>query len=92
MNSVGPPNFLSIADEDVRRAFLSGNPSVTELLHTGTKLFKWTASIATSRGISPPWQFLKQRRLANEISVRESPSYRGTLIGWVVTIETMREH
>lgn len=65
MNSGGPPNFLSIADEDVRRAFLSGHPSVTELLHTGTKLFKWTASITTSRGVSPWWQFLKPRRLAN---------------------------
>jgi hypothetical protein len=60
-----PPDFFSIASESDRKAFLRGHPDVVERLPAGTKLFKWTAAITTSRGVSPWWQFLEARRLAN---------------------------
>ena len=59
-----PPDFAAIADEDARRAFLEGHAAVVCWLEPGTKLFKWTKSITTPRGISPWWQFLQSRRLA----------------------------
>ncbi len=65
MSANTPPNFLAIADPTVQRAFLGGHPEVVEQLPSGTKLFKWTASITTKRGVSPWWQFLQARMLAN---------------------------
>ena len=60
-----PPDFASIADADTKRAFLNGHPEVVAWLDPGTKLFKWTQSITTGHGVSPWWQFLMSRRLAN---------------------------
>lgn len=60
-----PPDFTSIADPNTKNAFLFGRPEVVAWLGPGTKLFKWTQSITTPRGISPWWQFLESRRLAN---------------------------
>ena len=58
-----PPGFVAIADADTKNAFLNGHPEVVAWLDRGTKLFKWTQSITTPRGISPWWQFLESRRL-----------------------------
>jgi hypothetical protein len=58
-----PPDFATTADADTKRAFVSGHPEVVAWLGPGTKLFKWTQSITTPRGISPWWQFLESRRL-----------------------------
>jgi hypothetical protein len=43
---------------------LYGYPEVVQRLGPGIKLFKWTQSITTPKGISPWWQFLESRRLA----------------------------
>ena len=59
-----PPDFGTIADADARFAFLNGHPEVVLWLEPGTRLFKWTRSITTSRGVSPWWMFLEARRLA----------------------------
>jgi hypothetical protein len=58
-----PPPFASIADANTRRAFVNGRPEVVEWLVPGTKLFKWTQSITSGRGVSPWWQFLIARTL-----------------------------
>ena len=63
MNSTRPPDFATIADNDTRKAFVTGRPEVVQWLEPGTKLFKWTQSITNPRGISPWWQFLETRRL-----------------------------
>jgi hypothetical protein len=64
MAQTGPPNFDSVADAAVKRAFL-GRPETTEWIQSGTKLYKWTKSIASSKGITPWWLFLEPRVLAN---------------------------
>ncbi|HUA58364.1 MAG TPA: hypothetical protein VML19_06395 [Verrucomicrobiae bacterium] len=77
-----PPPFASIADADTKRAFLNGYPEVTEWLGPGTKLFKWTQSITTRRGISPWWQFLIARTLPNGAvcsGIREMQQYAANL-------------
>jgi hypothetical protein len=65
MNPSKPPDFASVADANTVRAFLHGRPEIVEWLGPGTKLFKWTQSITTSRGVSPWWQFLQSRTLSN---------------------------
>jgi hypothetical protein len=67
MNPPKPPDFASIANADTRTAFLGGHADAVEWVRPGTKLFKWTQSITTSRGVSPWWQFLLARRLANGV-------------------------
>jgi len=64
MTPPNPPAFTSIADANTKRAFLNGRPELVLWLEPGTKLFKWTQSITTARGVSPWWQFLESRRLA----------------------------
>lgn len=58
-----PPNFDAVADAGTKRAFVHGRPEAVEWLTPGTKLFKWTKSVTTARGVSPWWQFLESRRL-----------------------------
>lgn len=73
-----PPSFVDIADVSVKSAFLNGHPEVVQWLSPTTKLFKWTQSIVTSKGISPWWQFLGPRRLAtgaNIPGIRELQTY-----------------
>jgi len=65
MKPTRPPAFDSVAGADIKRAFLNGHPDVVSWLAAGTKLFKWTQSISTPRGISFWWQFLESRTLAN---------------------------
>ena len=82
MNPPRPPDFVTIADNDARNAFLTGRPEVVQWLEHGTKLFKWTKSITNARGISPWWQFLEARRLAtgaNVPGVRELQTYASRL-------------
>jgi len=77
-----PPEFASVADTNTKNAFLGGHPEVVLWLTPGTKLFKWTKSITTPRGISPWWQFLEARRLATGASipgVRELQTYASRL-------------
>lgn len=77
-----PPDFSKIADDNAKRAFLHGHPEVVEWLGAGTKLFKWTQSVTTPKGVSPWWQFLESRRLANGATapgVRELQEYAGRL-------------
>jgi hypothetical protein len=69
MNPLKPPAFAEIADNDAKNAFINGAPEVVRWLPPGTKLFKWTKSIATSRGISPWWQFVEPMRLATGSTV-----------------------
>jgi hypothetical protein len=69
MESQRPPNFADIADPSTKQAFLRGSPEAVLWLTTGTKLFKWTQSITGSRGVSPWWQFLEQRRLPSGADV-----------------------
>lgn len=64
MNPQTPPEFDKIADPGTKNAFLRGHPEEVVWLTPGSKLFKWTRSIVTSRGISPWWQILLSRRLA----------------------------
>ncbi|HLK68941.1 MAG TPA: hypothetical protein VKU19_36165 [Bryobacteraceae bacterium] len=64
MTPPSPPGFTTIADSQTQRAFLGGRPEVVAWLGPGTKLFKWTKTIVSSRGISPWWQFLESRTLA----------------------------
>jgi hypothetical protein len=59
-----PPEFASIADIQTKNAFISGRPESVLWLIPSTKLFKWTDSLVTGRGISPWWMFLETRRLA----------------------------
>ena len=78
MESPKPPEFAKIADAAVKRAFFGGRPEVVQWLTPGSKLFKWTKSIMTSRGVSPWWQFLEGRRLstgANVPGIRELQTY-----------------
>lgn len=78
MASNQPPIFANIASASVKNAFLHGHPEVVQWLSPGTKLFKWTASITTPRGVSPWWQFLEARRLgtgANVPGIRELQIY-----------------
>ena len=56
-----PPDFASIADANAKGAFLRGHPEVVEWLAPGTKLFKWTQSNTTPKGITAWWQFLESR-------------------------------
>jgi hypothetical protein len=82
MSPAQPPAFNTIADDDVRRAFLQGRPEVVAWLEPGTKLFKWTQSITTRNGVSPWWQFLESRRLASGATVpgiRELQGYAARL-------------
>jgi hypothetical protein len=82
MNPPRPPDFVTIADNDTRNAFLTGRPEVVQWLEPDTKLFKWTKSITNPRGISPWWQFLEARRLAtgaNVPGVRELQTYASRL-------------
>jgi hypothetical protein len=65
VNSTHPPDFQRIADPRVKRAFLGPGPESVELLHPGTKLYKWSQSINGKNGISPWWFFLESRTLAN---------------------------
>jgi hypothetical protein len=77
-----PPDFSTIADANTKGAFLGGHPEVVEWLPPGTKLFKWTQSITNQKGISPWWQFLEARRLANGATapgVRELQEYAARL-------------
>ncbi len=82
MNPSRPPEFTRIADPSTQRAFVNGQPEVVEWLNPGTKLFKWTQSITTPRGVSPWWQFLLSRKLAtgHECSgIRELQEYAARL-------------
>jgi hypothetical protein len=82
MDSQRAPDFVTIADNDTRNAFLTGHPEVVQWLGPGTKLFKWTKSITNPRGISPWWQFLEARRLAtgaNVPGVRDLQTYASRL-------------
>lgn len=82
MDPVRPPDFASIADAAAQNAFLGHRPEIVQWLTPGTKLFKWTKSVSTPRGISPWWQFLESRRLAtgaNVPGVRELQTYAGRL-------------
>lgn len=82
MNPSKPPDFAATADAAAKRAFLHGRPDVVAWLDPGTKLFKWTQSIATAKGISPWWQFLLARRLQNGATcpgVREMQEYASRL-------------
>jgi len=77
-----PPEFAQIADAVTKRAFLNGRPEVVLWLTPRTKLFKWTKSIVTPKGISPWWQFLEARRLAtgaNVPGIRELQTYAARL-------------
>jgi len=77
-----PPLFADIADVSVKGAFLSGHPEVVQWLNPRTKLFKWTQSIITPKGISPWWQFLEPRRLAtgtNIPGIRDLQTYAARL-------------
>jgi hypothetical protein len=69
MKPLKPPAFVEIADDDAQSAFISGYPEVVRWLHPGTKLFKWTKSIATSRGVSPWWQFVEPLRLGTGAAI-----------------------
>jgi hypothetical protein len=77
-----PPDFASIADANTKGAFLRGHPEVVEWLGPGTKLFKWTQSITTPKGITAWWQFLESRRLATGATapgIRELQEYASRL-------------
>jgi hypothetical protein len=77
-----PPDFATIADPQTATAFLFGRPDVVEWLAPGTKLFKWTQSIATPGGVSPWWQFLEARQLSNGVrcpGLRELQEYAARL-------------
>jgi len=77
-----PPDFAAIANSETQSAFVGGHPETVEWLDPGTKLFKWTQSIATPRGISPWWQFLESRRLSHSAicpGVRELQEYAARL-------------
>jgi hypothetical protein len=60
-----PPAFDAIAGDETKAAFISRRPELVSWLDKGTKLFKWTQSITTSRGVSPWWQFLTAHVLPN---------------------------
>jgi len=80
MNRTSAPGFDAIADADTKRAFVGGRPEAVEWLPPATKLFKWTQSITGPRGISPWWQLLESRRLANGSEcpgIRELQFYAG---------------
>jgi hypothetical protein len=82
MNPARPPDFAAIADANTRRAFLHGHPEVIQFLEPGTKLFKWTQSVTTPRGVSPWWQFLQSRPLGNGATapgIRELQEYAARL-------------
>lgn len=82
MESSRPPEFAAVADVAAKQAFLSGRPEVAQWLTPGTKLFKWTQSIITPRGISPWWQFLEARQLttgAHISGIRELQTYAARL-------------
>ena len=64
-----PPDFNAIADQSVKSAFLNGHPEMVLWLTPGTRLFKWTKSVATRHGISPWWQFVDSTRLATGSAV-----------------------
>ncbi|HYW42116.1 MAG TPA: hypothetical protein VE959_04615 [Bryobacteraceae bacterium] len=77
-----PPDFASIADANTKGAFLYGHPEVVRWLGPGTKLFKWTQSITTPKGVSPWWQFVESQRLAtgaNVSGIRELQEYAARL-------------
>jgi hypothetical protein len=77
-----PPDFNTIADAGTRAAFLRGQPEEAQWLEAGSKLFKWTASITTPRGVSPWWQFLQSRKLKTGNvcpGLREMQMYAGRL-------------
>lgn len=82
MESSRPPYFETIADTEARSGFIGGHPEVVVWLTPGTRLFKWTKSITTRKGISPWWMFLEPRRLttgANVPGVRELQTYAARL-------------
>ncbi len=69
MDPLHPPEFASIANADAKNAFIGGRPESVLWLVPKTKLFKWTGSLTTPRGISPWWMFLEARRLATGANV-----------------------
>jgi hypothetical protein len=78
MNLSRPPDFVTLADNDARNAFLTGRPEVVQWLEHGTKLFKWTKSITNARGISPWWQLKRggsprERMCPVSVSCRPTP-------------------
>jgi hypothetical protein len=76
------PDFDTIADASTKGAFVHGRPELVEWLAPGTKLFKWTQSITTRRGVSPWWQFLISRRLSNGVNcsgIQELQEYAARL-------------
>jgi hypothetical protein len=73
-----PPDFSTIADASTKGAFLNARAEEVDWLPPGTKLFKWTQSITSGKGVSPWWQFLQSRRLANGATcpgIREMQEY-----------------
>ena len=64
MDQSRPPAFSDIADPETRSAFLGGYPEVVRWLEPSTRLFKWTESMTSARGVSPWWMFLQPVRLA----------------------------
>lgn len=77
-----PPSFDSVADAGVKNAFLGGRPEAIDWLAPGTKLFKWTSSVTSPKGVSPWWQFLEARKLATGAPVpgiRELQTYAARL-------------
>jgi hypothetical protein len=52
MNPRRPPDFATIADANTKGAFVRGHPEVVQWLGPGTRLFKWTQSITTPKGIT----------------------------------------
>ena len=82
MPTTQPPAFSSIADDDVKRAFVGGGPEIVAWLDAGTKLFKWAQSITTPRGISAWWQLLESRRLGSGVfcpGIQEFQEYAARL-------------
>ncbi len=59
-------DFATAADADVKRAFL-GVPDKL-VLHTGTKLYKWTSyPLVGTNGITPWWLFVESRTLPSGV-------------------------
>ena len=63
MNPGRPPSFDSIADAQVKRAFVGRAPECVIWLEPRTKLYKWSDRITGKNGISPWWLFLDARLL-----------------------------
>jgi len=78
MNLSRPPDFVTLADNDARNAFLTGRPEVVQWLEHGTKLFKRTKSITNARGISAGGSFWKRGGSPRERMCPVSVSCRPT--------------